>query len=59
MKIYEIVLDGFDPSTSDTDNLILWVEAPSIDRVSQCVSNAVEIHEIDMDDKASLDLTIL
>ena len=29
MKSYEIVLEGFDGSTSDTDHLIVWVHSAS------------------------------
>jgi hypothetical protein len=45
MPSYEVILQGFNGATDKTDHLILWVKAPSIERVSQCINNAREIYE--------------
>ncbi|MBT6048004.1 hypothetical protein HN803_04740 [candidate division WWE3 bacterium] len=33
MKNYEVILEGFDGSTSDTDHFVKWLRAPSMKAV--------------------------
>ena len=62
MKVYQLTLRGFDGSTDETDHLIIWVKAPSIDDVSLVCKehdlDYVSIDEIDigLDDEMDIGL---
>jgi hypothetical protein len=33
MKTFDVTLEGFDPNTDETDHLVKWINAPSIETV--------------------------
>jgi hypothetical protein len=40
MKIFEATLKGFDGSTDNTDHLVKWVSAPSLESAEKAVKDA-------------------
>ena len=42
MKTFQITLDGYDPSTSETDDLIIWINAKSLETVEEFMKKPFE-----------------
>lgn len=58
MNIYQVILKGYDSSTDDTDDHVLWVGARNVKDVENYYNNKYdEIHLIDVPEN-TIDIAI-
>ena len=59
MKVYEVVLKGFNGATDETDHLIKWVSSHDIESVKKMYPNHESVHETDLaTDVSGIDFVI-